>query len=90
MAGVFLGGFPEEVMVDLNSEGCITVTGQRWGQELSEFKRLAGVNVHVPMWESAQRLFAETEEGQMTGIRERGEGWQGQSVSVETGGGWIS
>lgn len=85
MAGVVLVGFPEEVMVDLNSEGCIVVTRQRWGQELSEFKRLAGVN--VPMWESAQCLFVETEEGQMTGIREQGEGWQDQSVSVETGGG---
>lgn len=68
MAGVVLGGFPEEVMVDLNSEGCIAVTGQRWGQGLYEFKRLAGV--YVPMWESAQCLFAETEEGQMTGISE--------------------
>ena len=34
MVDTWLGGFPEEVMVDLNSEGCIAVTGQRWGQGL--------------------------------------------------------
>lgn len=37
---------------------------------MSSFKRLIGVK--VLMWESAQGLFAETEKGQMTGIRVRG------------------